>query len=599
MSIKSDNWIRRMAAEHGMIEPFAAEQVRQSNGHRIVSYGTSSYGYDVRCASEFKIFTNINSTIVDPKNFDEKSFVDFAGDVCIIPPNSFALARTVEYFRIPRKVLTVCLGKCVTGDTRVVDAESGAYLPITEMRFGRSTLAMDGWSLKPAKVSAFVPQGERFVYQVRTRTGLRISATDNHPFRMLHGWVPLSELRPGDRIATARKIPVFGKTPIPDWEATLLGLMISEGQCHAPGHSPTFTSCDPALVVMLKGAILDSGMGEVTYKGHCGYRLVNKCGRGAVARANRAQAWLASYGLDVTAEHKFVPQRIFMAPKESVRLFLQALFGGDEGIYCAGRSVYLEYSSKSRRLVEDVHHLLMRFGIVSLLRENWTAIGTRACSIQITDCSQVERFAAEIGFPAGSIQQQRLEAEVLPLLEADRRRRTNFETLPKEAWSLLDVASRTVGVRYNCLGLHPVRNQSVPRTVAARMATATGDCGLESLADEGPIWDVVEEIEPIGLAEVYDISVPRLHNFVANGFIVHNSTYARCGIIVNVTPLEPEWEGHVTLEFSNTTPLPAKIYANEGVAQMLFFESDEMCSTSYKDRGGKYMKQQGVTLPKT
>jgi dCTP deaminase len=110
MSIKSDRWIRRQA-EAGMIEPFEAGQVRTANGGRIVSYGTSSYGYDVRCADEFKIFTNINSTIVDPKNFDEGSFVDFKGDVCIIPPNSFALARTVEYFRIPRSVLTVCLGK--------------------------------------------------------------------------------------------------------------------------------------------------------------------------------------------------------------------------------------------------------------------------------------------------------------------------------------------------------------------------------------------------------------------------------------------------------------------------------------------------------
>jgi dCTP deaminase len=111
MSIKSDNWIRRMAASHGMIEPFEAGQVRQVNGQRIVSYGTSSYGYDVRCANEFKIFTNINSTIVDPKNFDEKSFVVMKSDVCLIPPNSFALARTVEYFRIPRNVLTVCVGK--------------------------------------------------------------------------------------------------------------------------------------------------------------------------------------------------------------------------------------------------------------------------------------------------------------------------------------------------------------------------------------------------------------------------------------------------------------------------------------------------------
>ena len=111
MSIKSDHWIRRMAEQNRMIEPFEAGQVRQAHGQKIVSYGTSSYGYDVRCADEFKIFTNINSTIVDPKNFDSGSFVDFKGPVCIIPPNSFALARTVEYFRIPRSTLVVCLGK--------------------------------------------------------------------------------------------------------------------------------------------------------------------------------------------------------------------------------------------------------------------------------------------------------------------------------------------------------------------------------------------------------------------------------------------------------------------------------------------------------
>ena len=99
-----------MAAQ-GMIEPFEAGQVKEVAGKRVVSYGTSSYGYDIRCSDEFKIFTNINSTIVDPKAFDAKSFVDFKGEVCIIPPNSFALARTVEYFRIPRSVLTICLGK--------------------------------------------------------------------------------------------------------------------------------------------------------------------------------------------------------------------------------------------------------------------------------------------------------------------------------------------------------------------------------------------------------------------------------------------------------------------------------------------------------
>ncbi|MBF8292721.1 MAG: dCTP deaminase, partial [Steroidobacteraceae bacterium] len=110
MSIKADHWIRRMAAQ-GMIEPFEAGQVRVADGHRIISYGTSSYGYDVRCAGEFKIFTNINSTIVDPKSFDTNNFVDLRADVCIVPPNSFALARTVEYFRIPRSTMVICLGK--------------------------------------------------------------------------------------------------------------------------------------------------------------------------------------------------------------------------------------------------------------------------------------------------------------------------------------------------------------------------------------------------------------------------------------------------------------------------------------------------------
>ncbi|MCX7180005.1 MAG: dCTP deaminase, partial [Proteobacteria bacterium] len=111
MSIKSDKWIRRMAEQHGMIEPFEPGQVRTLDGRKIVSYGTSSYGYDIRCSRDFKLFTNINCTIVDPKNFDPSSFVEVTGDHCIIPPNSFALASTVEYFRIPRNVLTICLGK--------------------------------------------------------------------------------------------------------------------------------------------------------------------------------------------------------------------------------------------------------------------------------------------------------------------------------------------------------------------------------------------------------------------------------------------------------------------------------------------------------
>ena len=107
MSLKADSWIKRMALEHRMIEPFVDDQVREG----VISYGVSSYGYDVRVGDEFKVFTNVYNTVVDPKNFDSKSFVDIRADVCIIPPNSFALASTIEYFRIPRDILTICLGK--------------------------------------------------------------------------------------------------------------------------------------------------------------------------------------------------------------------------------------------------------------------------------------------------------------------------------------------------------------------------------------------------------------------------------------------------------------------------------------------------------
>lgn len=107
MGLKPDHWIRKMAQEKGMIEPFVDTQVREG----VISYGVSSYGYDIRVANEFKIFTNVFSAVVDPKHFDTRSMVDFKGDVCVIPPNSFVLAKTVEYFRIPRSVLTICLGK--------------------------------------------------------------------------------------------------------------------------------------------------------------------------------------------------------------------------------------------------------------------------------------------------------------------------------------------------------------------------------------------------------------------------------------------------------------------------------------------------------
>ncbi len=146
MPIKSDRWIRRMALEHKMIEPFVDDQVRSG----VVSFGLSSYGYDIRVADEFKVFTNINTTVIDPKNFDPRSFVDIQSNVCIVPPNSFALSRTIEYFRIPRDILTICLGKSTY-------ARCGIIVNVTPFEpewEGFVTLEISNTTPLPAKIYA-------------------------------------------------------------------------------------------------------------------------------------------------------------------------------------------------------------------------------------------------------------------------------------------------------------------------------------------------------------------------------------------------------------------------------------------------------------
>jgi len=144
MSIKPDHWIEKMAREHGMIDPFVKENVSKS----VISFGLSSYGYDLRVANEYKIFTNVNNSIVDPKDFDSDSFIDFQGEICIVPPNSFALARSVEYFRIPRNILTICLGKSTY-------ARCGIIVNVTPFEpewEGHVTLEISNTTPLPAKI---------------------------------------------------------------------------------------------------------------------------------------------------------------------------------------------------------------------------------------------------------------------------------------------------------------------------------------------------------------------------------------------------------------------------------------------------------------
>ncbi|CAM0117558.1 dCTP deaminase [Rhabdochlamydiaceae symbiont of Dictyostelium giganteum] len=163
MGIKSDTWIRQMALKKGMIEPFVDEQIRSCEGQKVISYGLSSYGYDLRVAGEFKIFTNLNNSLIDPKNFQDNAFVHVEGSYCIVPPNSFALARSVEYFRIPRDVMTICLGKSTY-------ARCGIIVNVTPFEpewEGFVTLEISNTTPLPAKIYANEGLAQVLFYQAQ------------------------------------------------------------------------------------------------------------------------------------------------------------------------------------------------------------------------------------------------------------------------------------------------------------------------------------------------------------------------------------------------------------------------------------------------
>jgi len=564
MSIKSDRWIRRMAAAHAMIEPFSPEQVRVSDGNKIVSYGTSSYGYDVRCADEFKIFTNINSTIVDPKNFDEKSFVDFKGPVCIIPPNSFALASTVEFFRIPRSVLTVCLGKstyarCFRGDTRValVDGTS----PTLEEMARRHEAGEIFWGYSIGQNGRLIVtylDAPRFVgrdslLEIELDNDERIHVTPDHLFMRRDGRMAAAHsLRPNDSL-----MPLY-RDLFRGYEAVYQPI---DGHLY-----PTHRLADEWNIRHEIYADLPG-----THRHHMDFDRRNN-------RPTNIERMEASKHIRM---HNASSYDDTFDPNEHGTAIRAALI--KRALDPQWREHFSRVqSARVNDFWQDARHLEIRAKLIESRRNPTDA--TRERHRQAT----LNRYLD----PLERMRQSRLMTQAWAA--DDGRRRSKQAEMARRIKLREEISEETVRHALNATG-------------SIRGAAAALNCD-RSVFRRFP--DVVARFrgtpayrnhkvravrEMVGDHDVYCLTVPEAGNFALEaGVFVKN-----CGIIVNVTPLEPEWEGHVTLEFSNTTPLPAKIYANEGVAQMLFFESDEVCETSYRDRGGKYQGQRGVTLPKT
>jgi deoxycytidine triphosphate deaminase len=562
MSVKSDKWIRRMAQAHRMIEPFEPGQVREANGHRIVSYGTSSYGYDIRCSDEFKIFTNINSTIVDPKKFDEGSFVDFKGDVCIIPPNSFALARTIEYFRIPRNVLVCCLGKstyarCFSADTRValVDGTS----PTLEEMARRADCGELFWGYSVGENGRVVVSlldapryiGRDALLEVELDSGHVIPATPDHDFMLRDGrMLAASALRPGQSL-----MPLY-RDLFRGYEMVYQPLN---------GHLvPTHRLADEWN---LRAAFYADAPG--THRHHVDFN-----------RRNNRPVNIAR-----------------MAASEHIRLHNSESYGAGFDARAHGDSIR---DALSRRASDPAWR--DRFALLQAQRARDFWSDPRYADIRAAVCEARRN-------PGEATRERHRQAAIIRYRDPNERIRQ--AGMSAAAWLRDDgtrrqrqaEVARTIRIRNEIDGervraaLHQTgsirgaaRLLACDRSVFRRFPEVIAQFAGRAMRNH----KVVAVRERPGDHDVFCLTVPEAGNFALEaGVFVRN-----CGIIVNVTPLEPEWEGHVTLEFSNTTPLPAKIYANEGVAQVIFFESDEVCETSYKDRGGKYQGQQGVTLPK-
>jgi deoxycytidine triphosphate deaminase/intein/homing endonuclease len=564
MSIKSDRWIRRMAAEHKMIEPFSAQQVRTADGHKIVSYGTSSYGYDVRCAEDFKIFTNINSTIVDPKAFDERSFVDFHGPVCIIPPNSFALASTVEYFRIPRSVLTVTLGKstyarCFRGDTRValVDGTSPTLEEMArrhddgELFWGYSIGQNGRMIVSLLDAPRFI--GRDSLLEIELDSGEKIHATPDHLFMRRDGRMSAAqELRPNDAL-----MPLYRDL--------------------VRGYEEVYQPID--------------GFMNATHRLADEWNVRNKI-YPEVAGTHR-------HHLDFDRRNNRPTNLVRLGASEHIRLHNSENYGEGFDASEHGNSIRIALA----KLASDPQW-----------REEYGRLQSERANAFWQDDKYAEirsRLMEVRKNPSDATREAHRKATLRRY--ADPAERARHSVLMTQAWAADDGTRRgnQAEIARRIKIREEISEQAVRRalddTGSIRGAAALLKCDRsvfrrfpEVLAKfrGTPAYrnhKVAAIREVPGDHDVFCLTVPEAGNFaLQSGVFVHN-----CGIIVNVTPLEPEWEGHVTLEFSNTTPLPAKIYANEGVAQMLFFESDEICETSYKDRGGKYQGQTGVTLPKT
>jgi replicative DNA helicase len=426
------------------------------------------------------------------------------------------------------------MGKCIGFDSEILLTD-GSLVTVEQIyRRGEASLLTlrDDFTFATAEPSGFLDDGMKPVFRVTTRLGRAVESTLPHPFLTINGWRPLAELRPGDKIAVPRKLAVFGQGEMRECEAKLLGYLIGDG-CLTK-LSPELSAHSEAIREDFAQAVEAFGGVKVTTLRRA-ERVVGLRVRQIDLRPgnrNPLRVWLESLGLYGCNSHtKFIPAPVFTLRRELIAVFLNRLFATDgwASLLKSGQP-QLGYATVSERLARQVQHLLLRFGVVAALKPRSVKYnGSRrgAWQLDITDAKSIRTFITEIGIFG---KEDRLAA-VLEVLEK-RRYQTNRDLVPVDVWQHIAQAKggeswSSLARRAGLLGhtnIH-VGRRAVSRQRLEQIAHTLGDDHLTALAASDVYWDEIVSIEPRGEKQVYDLTIPQTHNFVANDICVHNTAF--------------------------------------------------------------------------
>ncbi len=446
-------------------------------------------------------------------------------------------------------------GKCLLGDSLITLAD-GSTIPIKDLESNSQNVMGLNNELKivPFKKEDFYKRTVNEILKIKLRSGKEIKLTLEHPLLTIKGWKPAEDLLIGSRIATPRKMEAFGTSKLEDYKIKLLAYLLAEG--HIKNHWVLFSNENEFILKDFKDAVFSFESDfKISLHGKSGCYRVSRKNNPHGKKNNPIKDWLKKLGIyGKLSKDKFIPKEIFIIEKNKIKLFLNRLFSCDGSIYY-DNGWEIDYSSSSKTLINQVHHLLLRFGVLSRVRTKQTKCNEKWFKTYelVINSINVEKYINEIGFfhPDKAEKSKHCLQEIKKI-----RRNPNIDTIPKELWETFKpknwaAIGRAVGYAYP-KAMRERIHYAPSRQTLLQIAEFEQNTALIQLATSDIFWDEIISLEKLeGEFEVYDISVPEHHNFVANDIIVHNS-YSASVIAEEISRLPSEVKNNITVLFFDT-----------------------------------------------